>query len=259
MRYQTMTGLDEEQLNELVARVKAILNNDFTSRGRPYVAGLFISVVMVLALLRQNLVQKVVAEIFGVSQSTVSRRWDLLREAIERALAELVPSPAAILGESTALVDGTLAPTWDWSSRTDLFSGKRHDTGFNLQIAATLAGNLVAVGTPVPGARHDAHAFTASGLAATLSDCGILADLGYVGCDVHTGTRKPPGGELSENRKATNTELSAVRASVERCIAHLKDWKMLGSRYRAPLAKIDSVVRTVTALQLFVEYGEAYE
>jgi len=35
----------------------------------------------------------------------------------------------------------------------------------------------------VHGARHDAHAYTASGLAATLTDIHTLADLGYVGVD----------------------------------------------------------------------------
>jgi hypothetical protein len=35
----------------------------------------------------------------------------------------------------------------------------------------------------VHGARHDAHAYAASGLAATLTDIHILADLGYVGVD----------------------------------------------------------------------------
>ena len=41
----------------------------------------------------------------------------------------------------------------------------------NLQIAATLDGQLAAVGpVPVHGARHDAYAFTASGLAEELTE-----------------------------------------------------------------------------------------
>ncbi|MDQ3764393.1 MAG: transposase [Actinomycetota bacterium] len=119
-------------------------------------------------LLRQNLVQQVAGEIFGVSQATVSRRWDALREVIGQVLAEVMPTVAEVAGTSTVLVDGTLVPTWDWSHRSDLYSGKHHDTGFNVQIAATLSGTLAAVGTPVPGCRHDAHAWQASGLAQTL-------------------------------------------------------------------------------------------
>jgi hypothetical protein len=122
--------------------------------------------------------------VFGVSQSTVSRRWDLLRPVIGEVLAEVVPDPAEVAGTGTVLVDGTVCPTWDWAAVPDLFSGKVGYPGMNLQIAATLDGALVAVGQiPVHGARHDAHAYAASGLAAVLTDHPTVADLGYVGVD----------------------------------------------------------------------------
>ena len=65
-----------------------------------------------------------------------------------------------------------------------MFSAKTGYPGMNLQIAATLDGALAAVGpVPVHGARHDAHAFAASGLADVLTDHPTLADLGYVGVE----------------------------------------------------------------------------
>jgi hypothetical protein len=255
LRLEVTTGLDSEQLTELVARVRAQLGGGYVSRGRPFALGLFRSVAMVLALLRQNIVQQVAAEIFGVSQSTVSRRFEALREVIETVLAEFVLTPVQIAGASTVLVDGTLVPTWDWRDRSDLFSGKHHDTGFNLQSGATLDGNLVAVGAPVPGARHDAYARQASGLAELLDGLDHLADLGYVGVDqMLTGHKRPPGGELNDNQKQVNTDLSGIRAAVERAIAHLKNWKILSGRYRGPLDKLPSVVRTVVALAFFKSY-----
>jgi hypothetical protein len=254
LRLQVTTGLDSEQLTELVARIHQRLGGEYASRGRPFALGLFRSVAMVLALLRQNIVQQVAAEMFGVSQSTVSRRWDALREVIEAVLADFVLSPAEIAGTSTVLVDGTLVPTWDWRHRHDLFSGKHHDTGFNLQIAATLGGDLVAVGAPVPGSRHDAYCWQAGGLAQRLAGMDRLADLGYVGVEMLTGHKKPPGGELTDNQKQVNTDLSGIRAAVERAIAHLKNWKILSSRYRGPLDKFPSVVRTIVALAFFKSY-----
>ena len=108
--------------------------------------------------------------VFGVSQSTVSRRWDLLRPLIGDALAEVVPDPREVVGCGTVLVDGTVCPTWDWRHVPDLFSAKTGYPGMNLQIAATLDGRLAAVGPiPVHGARHDAYAFAASGLAQVLT------------------------------------------------------------------------------------------
>lgn len=249
-----MTGLDAEQLTELVARIHQRLGGQDTSRGRPFALGLFRSVVMVLALLRQNIVQQLAAEMFGVSQATVSRRWDALREVIETVLAEFVLTPGKIAGMSTILVDGTLVPTWDWRHRRDLYSGKHHDTGFNLQIAAALKGDLVAVGEPVPGSRHDAYAWPASGLAERLAGRDLLADLGYVGTGMLTGTKTPPGGALTDNHKQVNTDLCGLRAAVERAISHLKNWKILSSRYRGPLDKFPSVVRTVAALAFFKSY-----
>jgi hypothetical protein len=63
------------------------------------------------------------------------------------------------------LVDGFLAPTWDWKEATGLYSDNHGEAGFTIQLATSLAGQIVAVGHPVPDARHDAHALYASGLA----------------------------------------------------------------------------------------------
>jgi hypothetical protein len=46
-----------------------------------------------------------------------------------------------------------------------MFSGKRYDSGFNVQTVADLAGRLVDTGLPVPGARHDSKALAESGIA----------------------------------------------------------------------------------------------
>jgi hypothetical protein len=140
LRYEAMTGLDGEQLTELTARVHTRLGG-WSSDGRPFVLGLFRSVVLVVALLRENLTQAFAGAVFGVSQSTVSRRWDLLRPLIEPVLAEFVPTPAEVAGTSSVLVDGTLIPTWDWQDRDDLFSAKHHDHGMNLQVAGVWSGH----------------------------------------------------------------------------------------------------------------------
>jgi hypothetical protein len=80
----------------------------------------------------------------------VSRRWDLLRPVIGTVLASFVPDPVQVLGRrGTALVDGTVCPAWDWDAIPDLFSGKAGYAGMNVQIAATLNGDVAAIG-PVP-------------------------------------------------------------------------------------------------------------
>jgi hypothetical protein len=200
LRFQAMTGLDDGQLTELVARVHALRGGEFVSRGRPHVLGLFRSVALVVALLRKNLTQDLAGAVFGVSQPTVSRRWDLLRPLIAQALAEFVLDPRTAIGAGTVLVDGMICPTWDWQAISDLYSAKAGYSGMNIQIAATVDGELAAVAAiPVHGARHDAHA--ASGLANSLNNLHTLADLGYTGVDGIdiVPIKRLAGGELDNS------------------------------------------------------------
>jgi len=255
-----MIGLNNEQLTDLVTRLHTLCGDKFVSRGRPLALGLFRSVAMVMCLIRTNVTQVFAGAVFGVSQSTVSRRWDLLRPLIGDALAEVVPDPAEVVGRGTVLVDGTVCPTWDWRKVPDLYSAKAGFAGMNLQVAATLDGALVAVGpVPVHGARHDAHAYAASGLAEVLAEFESVADLGYVGVEgIDTVPYKRlPGVDLNAGQVEFNTALSKMRAAVEHAIAHLKTWRMLseeGGRYRAPLEKYPSLIKAVIGLFFFATY-----
>lgn len=260
-----MTGLRRGQLAELAARVAAGIGDVVKPGGAPAVIGLYKSVAMVAALMRTNLTQQMAGDIFCCSQATVSRRWDLLRPVIGRVLASCVPGPREILGDSTALVDGTIAPTWDWTAIPDLFSGKAGYPGMNLQIAATPGGRVAAIGPhPVHGARHDAHAFAASGLKDLLAGLPAAADLGYTGVDGITIVpfRTPPGGQLHDSQAAFNKDLSSIRAAAERAVASVKTWRMLseeGGRYRAPISKYGEMLRAVTGLFFFSNYYHPYE
>ncbi|WP_405550942.1 hypothetical protein OG215_39400 (plasmid) [Streptomyces globisporus] len=68
----------------------------------------------------------------------------------------------------------------------------------------------------------------------------------------HTSPRrKPPGQERSTGDKVANHAINALRAAVERAIAHLKDWKIFATRYRGPLTRFPLVAKTVTALAFY--------
>lgn len=88
----------------------AVRGGRFVSRGRPHALGLFGSVALVVCLMRTNVTQAFAGAIFGVSQSTVSRRWDLLRPLIGQVLAEFVPDPTEVVGAGTVLVDWHALP-----------------------------------------------------------------------------------------------------------------------------------------------------
>jgi len=131
----------------------------------------------------------------------------------------------------------------------------------NLQIAATPGGRVAATGAvPVHGARHDAHAFQASGL----KNLPAAADPGYTGVDgiAIVPFRTPPGGRLHDSQAASSKEPSGIRAAAERAVASVKTWRMLseeGGRYRAPISKYGEMLAAVTSLFFFSNYYDPYE
>jgi hypothetical protein len=264
---KSLTGLAEGQLAVLVLLVRQELGSlTRPDAKKPPVLGFRNSIMMVVMLMRRNVTQAVAGAIFGCSQSTVSRRWDLLRPAIAKVLRPYVPDPAEIAGRrGTPLVDGTVCPVWDWSAIPNLYSGKAKMTGMNVQIACNLEGEVAAIGPlPVPGARHDSYAFQVSGLKEILEKSFApdesAADLGYVGVD-GIGTvpfKRLKGTELEDWQKEYNTNFSKARAAVEHAVAKVKTWRMLsreGGRYRCPIDKFESMLAAVTGLLFFARFS----
>jgi hypothetical protein len=233
---------------------------------KPPAVGLRDSITMVVMLMRRNVTQEFAGAMFGCSQATVSRRWDLLRPVIAKVLRPYIPGPAQVVGRhGTPLADGTICPTWDWKAVPDLYSGKAKYCGMNVQIACNLNGDVAAIGpVPVPGARHDAYAFEASGLREIMekSLCADdpAADLGYVGVD-GIGVvpfKKRKGCDLEDWQKEFNSAFSKARSAVEHAVAKVKTWRMLsreGGRYRCPIDKFESMLAAVSGLFFFAQYG----
>jgi hypothetical protein len=267
LKYKALTGLTWGQLARLATMV-AEVTGPLARPGakKPPAVDFFHSVAMVVMLMRRNVTQEVAGGIFGCSQPTVSRRWDLLRPAIAKALASLVPSPLQVLGRGgTALVDGTVCPTWDWKAIPGLYSVKAGYPGINVQIACTLNGDVAAIGpVPVNGSRHDAYTFSASGLKALLEDSrdadDTAADLGYIGVEGIgiVPFKRVNGIVLEDWQLEFNSGLSKIRAAVEHAVAKVKCWRMLseeGGRYRCPIDKYESMLAAVTGLFFFDQYG----
>ena len=73
MRYHRTFGLDAEQLDELEARIEDILPDPWDKgTGRPKSLSLREAIMVTLLYKRQNMIEEVIADLFGVSQGTVS-------------------------------------------------------------------------------------------------------------------------------------------------------------------------------------------
>jgi hypothetical protein len=250
-----MAGLAYEQVLELEVRVEDYLGRWHPERGRRREMELFDAVLATLFYYRHNCSQEVTGAVFGVSQSTISRIVNVLEEPIAAVLDCEVPELVEVITGRVIIPDGTLIPTRNRAGHPDLYSGKRHRSGAAVQILSDTQGQLRHVGEPIAGSTHDVRAFRETGLAAVLAEHMnnnlVIADLGYRGEPVVTPVRKPPQGQLSPAQIEANKHLSGIRSAVERCIAHLKNWKILATGYRRPLRKLAFCLAAVTALEFY--------
>ncbi len=255
---QIMAGLLPEQADQLVADVYAASGID---PGRRRVVGPYRTVLMVLIYLRQNMSQALIAELFDCSQPTVSRWIARLAPIITTVLTPAAAHRAQRELRSTVRVDGFLAPIGDRRENTftaGMYSGKRHHCGFNVQVVGSADGRLVLVGDPQPGKMHDAKAWQESGLAARFEGRlhadggpGGFADTAYSATGLTTPRRKAAGKERTESEIDFNRAISSRRASVERVIAHLKNWKLLATGYRGLLDQFPMFLDVIVKLEIY--------
>src|SRR5256886_251659 len=154
-----MSGLSDEQLNELESRVSELLEQPWDKgTGRPKELTLREALVVACGYARHNIVEDVWADIFDVDQSTISRYITVLTPLVEQATAEFRPD-AEVAAEATrgaiALIDGTLWPCWSWADERELWAGKYKTTGHGSLIVTNLAGCITYVSEPVTGKHHD--------------------------------------------------------------------------------------------------------
>ncbi|MFC2545484.1 helix-turn-helix domain-containing protein [Actinomyces oris] len=80
------------------------------------VLGLFLCVRLTLTYLRHNLPQELLAEVYGVSQATVSRVIAAYMPLIAQALRSGVPTVEDLAPTAQLIVDGTLLESWSWKN-----------------------------------------------------------------------------------------------------------------------------------------------
>ena len=217
----------------------------------PPILGLFKAVVVTLTYLRRNRAQAELAETFGVSQPTISRAISGLTPVLGRVLGDYVPVAEDLDPQTGYIVDGTLLPCWSWHGQHQLYSGKHHTTGLNVQVVCDLSGRLAWISDPVDGCRHDTAALRTSGVLDTLHPSNWMGDKGYIGNDMITPIRKPAWRNLLDWEQKFNKQVNQIRYRIERTIANFKIWRILHADYRRPLATFTTTISTVIALHFY--------
>jgi len=249
LRSERISGLDEEQLDELEYRVAGLLEKPWDKgAGRPRELTLREALVVTCGYLRQNIIEDVWADIFDVDQSTISRYITLLTPLVENATEEDRPTEedaAEATRDAIALVDGTLWPCWSWDGEDELWAGKYKTTGHGSLIVTNLQGRITFVSEPVTGNRHDMAKLKGSVVEEILKKAGgVFGDKGFIGTDyITTPIRKPKYRKLLQWEREWNKQVSSFRAPVERAVANLKTWRTLFTDYRRPLKTFKSSFR----------------
>ena len=160
MRYHRTFGLDAGQLDELEARIEDILSEPWDKGiGRPKSLSLREAIMVTLLYKRQHIIEEVIADLFGVSQGTVSdiitEFTPLIAQATEEFRPDLEEAKQMTRGR-LALVDGTLWPCWSWERAPEMWAGKYKTTGHGSLIISDESGNIIFVSDPAPGCRGSA-------------------------------------------------------------------------------------------------------
>ncbi len=256
MRYYRTTGLMVTQMQELVRRVNEALHKPWNKRtGRPKSLGLYQAVEVACIYLRQNAAQEFIGDMRDASQPTISRYVAELVPIVKAVLEEFVPSAEEaieMVKGRVVLVDGTLAPCWSYEEHQELWNKKHKTTGFNAQLISLLDGTAAWISSPLPGKTHDARAFRETGAADVLKEAGGgFGDKGYQGTGLVTPKKKPEGGELTLSDKEYNSQISSLRAPVERLVGHFKNWKILHTDYRRPYSTYHDAFDAARSLFFF--------
>lgn len=238
------TGLTPEQFALILDRVK---DADIAQQ-IPRVLTLHQAMMAVCKYLRTNRTQADIAEGLGVSQPTISRVVTHLTPAIAEVLADHIPTIEAIPEGTTHLVDGTLIPCWSWHNHPELYSGKHHTTGVNIQIVTSLSGDIVWVSDPLPGSTHDVTAIDTHRLLEGRDPSQFIADKAYTGRGMITPEKKRPGQEITEETRNYNTAINKLRWPIEQAISHLKNWRILHTDYRRPHPTHTTTIKAVLGL-----------
>jgi hypothetical protein len=252
-----MSGLTDEQLDELVARAEDFLEELWDKEtGRPKALSLRDALIVTCGYMRNNITEEVWAEIFGVSQSCISRYIKILTAVIADAMTDERPTveeATKAAGGAIVLVDGTLWPCWSWSGAKDLWAGKYKTTGHGSLIISNYDGDILYVSDPVTGNRHDMGKLSDSESEKILKAAGgVFGDKGFIGTDyITTPVRKPEHRELYIREKEYNAEVSSHRAPIERAVAQLKTWRILFTDYRRPLETFKDSFNAAIGLYFF--------
>lgn len=282
--FQSMTGLHVEDFDALVADVLPALQQAEQARwrqrprqrapggGHPFELTGRDQILLTVVWLRQYPIHEVLAYLFGVSDSTVSRVIHRVLPLLEQAGRDTMrlPDPGkkrrrtldallTAVPEVVVIIDSfeqRVQRPRDRQAADDLYSGKKKQHTLKSQVAVDEEGRIVDVAESARGPTADITLLEQSGLLDRLpSGVGGMGDLGYVGIDklhpqgLGAAPRKKPRGQPRPAADvAYNTAFSRRRIVVEHSIGRLRRFQALTQMDRHHRRGHTARVRAVAGL-----------
>ena len=206
------------------------------------------NLLFIIIYLKQGVTQEALASQFDMHQPDVNKRIHFLHPILNRALKALGELPVRnaesfnIKDEKQFFLhDGTERPIVrpkDKDEQKLYFSGKKKQhTIKNILIINSLC-KVIFLGSTCEGKKHDKKAADEAGYQKQLPEGSKLAqDTGFQGFNADNVTilqpkKKPRGGELNEEEKENNREISKIRIRIEHAISGVKRYRIVKDKIR---------------------------
>jgi len=219
-------------------------------------------VLLTLIYLRHNVAHAVVGELFGVSADTSentfhevvfvlrdvcpAQRWDAEKKWKKR---EPSWTPDTV---ERALIDSFESPVRRPSHQAlqkRVYSGKKKRHTLKSQVVTDTTGEILDLDAGHRGPTADKRVYEQSTVEAHYPNTQKQGDLAYQGiAGVSVPHKKPKGGRLTEEQRAENRRLAAVRVHVEHGIRRIKGWRIVRDDYRLALGLFPLIASTVVGL-----------
>ncbi len=283
--FKAMTGLDVPEFDALVRdilprytvaeqiRLTRPTRKRAMGAGHPFTLDARDQVLLTVVWLRQYPLHEVLAYLFAISDSTVSRAIARMLPLLEAAGRDTMrmPDPGkkrrrnldALLAQTPELAvvidtfEQRVQRPRERAAAKDLYSGKKKQHTLKSQVAVDEdTGRIVDIPTSAPGPKGDIKVLEESGLLQRLPEgVGGIGDLAYVGIDkLHpcglgaSPRRKPRGKDRPPEDIAYNRAFSRRRIVVEHTIGRMRRYQSLSQTDRNHRQNHSARVRAVAGL-----------
>lgn len=279
-RLKSLFGLEPDVLAQVIIKVLPVLEQNRENRlrhapsrkrrfvkgdGRPAELLPIYKLLMTMIYIRHNTSATVVGQMFGFSADSVEKNalpevLTVLRELFPAARWEAVKrhrnNKWSADEVDKIIVDSfeTPIPRPSINERQKrVYSGKKKRHTLKTQIYTDQQGQILDVRSGHRGPKADVTIWNETELPKELKEKPKLGDKAYQGADKPTMTpkKKPKGGQLTEEEKEQNKQISQERIYVEHSIRRVKGFRIVRDEYRLAQGIFPMIVAVVVGLLQF--------